>query len=276
VCELMGISCSNRVKPGRYFNAFRWRGDELPEGKGNPDGWGIALYPDGKAAQIIKEAIPASTSGLSKFLSAYDHLRSRLFIAHVRKASKGAVTYSNSHPFARVVRGRDYVFAHNGTIRTFRGLRLGRFKPIGTTDSELLFCHLLKLIQERRISGWIDEDFLELRGFFVALNRLCAKKGGKPNKLNVLLSDGETLIAYTDLYGRGTLHRLLLRKQVERLGVENISSECHSITDGSGKSLAVIATVPLPHNKRWVEMEAGELCAFRDGALVFSSCKVSP
>ena len=272
----MGISCSSRVRPGRYFNAFRWRGEELPEGKGNPDGWGIALYPDGKAAQVIKEAIPASTSGLSKFLSTYDHLRSRIFIAHVRKASKGAVTYSNSHPFARVVRGRDYAYAHNGTIRTFRGLRPGRFKPVGTTDSELLFCHLLKFIGERRISDWTDEDFLELRGFLVALNRLCTKKGGKPNKLNVLLSDGETLIVYTDLYGRGTLHRLLLRKPAEELREEDRPSECHSITDGSGKFLAVIATVPLPHNKRWVEMEPGELCALRDGRLVFSSCCVHP
>src|SRR5208337_3145268 len=55
MCELLGISCSARVKPARYFKTFRRRGEELPEGEGNPDGWGIALYPDGKAVQVIKK-----------------------------------------------------------------------------------------------------------------------------------------------------------------------------------------------------------------------------
>jgi len=89
MCELLGISSSVRIRPGRYFAAFRKRGRELPEGKGNPDGWGIALYPDRKAVQLIKEAIPAATSRLCEFVSSYEHVPSRTFIAHVRKASRG-------------------------------------------------------------------------------------------------------------------------------------------------------------------------------------------
>src|SRR5271157_1711917 len=107
MCELLGISCSVRVRLGRYFKTFRRRGEDLPEGLGNPDGWGIALYPDGKAVQVIKEAIPAASSKLSEFLSTYEHLCSKIFVAHVRKASPGlAVTFSNSHPFCREVRGK--------------------------------------------------------------------------------------------------------------------------------------------------------------------------
>jgi predicted glutamine amidotransferase len=240
---------------------------------GNPDGWGIALYPDGRAVQVIKEDIPAASSQLSRFLARYENLCSKIFVAHIRKASRGAVTYSNSHPFSRVVRGRDYVFAHNGTIRTFRGFRLGRFRPIGDTDSERLFCLILSFIKEKRTIEWNGDDLIEFRKFLVLINRMTGKDPRKPNKLNILLSDGETLIAYTDLYGSGRLHRLLLQEYGESLVDESDHSECRQFNDGCGKSIAVIATNPAPDDKRWITMEPGELCALRNGSVVFSSGK---
>ena len=37
-------------------------------------------------------------------------------VAHVRKATVGAPGLQNTHPFKRVLWGRDWVFAHNGTL----------------------------------------------------------------------------------------------------------------------------------------------------------------
>ena len=272
MCELLGISSSVKVRAGRYFNAFRRRGDEFLEGGGHPHGWGIALYPDGKGVMLIKEPIPAASSQLAGFLSKYEMLCSRIFVAHIRKATKGVVTFSNSHPFSREAFGRDYVFAHNGTIRRFGKSPRGRHAPIGDTDSERLFCYLLNFIRQRRTIEWNDDAFVELWRFLISINRLTGSKAPKrPNKMNILLSDGETLLAYTDLYARGTLHRLLLQEEGDVPSDGNNPSDCHRFKDGTAKSVAVIATTPLPHNKTWEPMEPGELCALREGQVVFSN-----
>ena len=275
MCELLGISCSTKVRPGRYFKTFRLRGQELPEGEGNPDGWGIALYPDGKAVQVIKEHIPAASSKLSEFLSTYEHLCSKIFVAHVRKASRGVVTYSNSHPFCREVGGKDYVFAHNGTVRNVRRLSLGRHKPVGGTDSEHIFCYILSFIEQRGISGWTEEDLFEFWKFLISINRRPTKDQTKPNKLNILLSDGVTLLAYTDFYGNGSLYRLILRVHGEVLSGGRKLSACPQIEDNEEESIGILATRPVSGDKLWVSMEPGELCAIRNGVQVFSTGKTA-
>ena len=275
MCELLGISCGARVRPVRYFKTFQRRGQELLEGQGNPDGWGIALYPDGRAVQVIKEAIPAASSKLSEFLSTYEHLCSKIFIAHIRKASRGVVTYSNTHPFSREVGGREYAFAHNGTVRGIRSFQLGRHKPVGDTDSEHLFCHILNFIDQRGICGWTEEDLIEFWKFLISINRQPTKDQTKPNKLNLLLSDGETLLAYTDFYGNGSLYRLMLRVQSELISRGSNSSSRPQPKDNNEESICIVATRPIGGYKRWVSMEPGELCAMRNGVQVFSTGKAA-
>ena len=269
----MGISCSVKVRPGRYFKTFRRRGEELPDGEGNPDGWGIAFYPDGKAAQVIKEAIPAASSKLSEFLSTYEHLCSKIFLAHIRKASRGVVSYSNSHPFSREVMGREFSFAHNGTVRSIRSFKLGQHKPVGNTDSEHLFCFILNFIEQRGIGAWTEEDLFEFWKFLISINRWPTKAQTKPDKLNILLTDGETLIAYTDYYGQGTLHRLMLRVNGEVSSGGRKLSACSQTEVNDEESIGIIATMPVSGDKLWVSMEPGELCALRNGVVVFSTGK---
>jgi len=273
MCELLGISCSEKVRPGRYFKVLRQRGQERSEGGGNPDGWGIALYPDEKGVQLIKEHIPAASSKLSEFLSTYEHLCSKIFIAHVRKASRGVVTFSNTHPFSREVGGRDYAFAHNGTIRSIRRFSPGRHKPVGKTDSEHLFCYILNFIEQRGIRGWTEEDLLEFWKFLIGINRWSTKD--KPNKLNLLLTDGETLISYSDFYGIGGLYRLMLRVHGEVLARGRKLSACSQLKDNGEESICIAATRPIGGDKRWVSMEPGELCAMRNGVQVFSTGKAA-
>jgi glutamine amidotransferase len=269
----LGISSSSKVCPSPYFGTFRQRGQELEDGTGNPDGWGIAFYPDGKAALVVKESVPAASSKLSGFLCTYEHLCSKIFLAHIRKASRGVVSYSNSHPFSREVMGREFSFAHNGTIRSIRRLSLGRHKPVGATDSEHLFCHILNFIEQRGISGWTEKDLLEFWKFLIGINRRPTKDQTEPNKLNMLLTDGETLVAYTDFFGNGTLRRLMLRVNGEVHSDEIDTSECPELKDGTAKSIGIVATNPVSHDKPWVSMESGELCAMRNGVVVFSTGK---
>ncbi len=273
MCELLGISSSTKVRPGRYFKVFRRRGQELEDGQGNPDGWGIALYPDGRAVQVIKEHISAASSRLSEFLSVYEHLCSKVFIAHVRKASRGVVTYSNTHPFSREVMGREYAFAHNGTIRNIRRFPLGRHKPVGNTDSERLFCFILDFIEGKGICGWTEEYLIAFWKFLMAIN--CRPTKDQPNKLNLLLSDGETLIAYTDFYGIGGLYQLMLRVHGEVPSGGRKLSACSQIKKNDEETICIVATRPVSHDKLWVSIGPGELCAFRNGIQVFSTGKAA-
>jgi predicted glutamine amidotransferase len=273
VCELLGISSSEKVSLAPYWEIFRKRGKKFREGAGNPDGWGLAVYPDGKGALVIKEDLPGATSKLSKFLSTYDLLKSKIIIGHVRKASRGAVRFSNSHPFSRELGGVQYVLAHNGTIRGSRRLSLGRFTPVGSTDSERLFCSLLDHIDKDGIRSWSEKNLFGLRDFLLTTNRRPTRDEAKPNKINLLLSDGTTLICYNDSFGRGTLHRLMI-PFCETLHVGNTLSDQANGDDRIPKrSLVVLATRPLDNDPGWVAMQSGELCALRDGQLVFSSGK---
>ncbi len=61
MCELLGMSFNKFVKPIISFTGFKQRGEH------NPDGWGIAFYPD-KSAQVFKEPITATSSPLAEFL----------------------------------------------------------------------------------------------------------------------------------------------------------------------------------------------------------------
>lgn len=271
MCELLGISSNEKISLAPYWQLFRKRGKKFREGVGNPDGWGIAAYPDGKGALIIKEAIPAATSKLSRFLSAYGLLTSKTIIAHVRKANRGAVRFSNSHPFSRVLGGRDYTFAHNGTVRKSRMLVGGRFSPLGSTDSERLFCSILDHLDKEGIRSWSDRELYGLRDFLLTVNRRPTKDGMKPNKINLLLSEGATLICYNDVFGKGTLHRLMIPCCDNNRAGGATAGNVHSDNGKSGTSFIILATKPLDNDPGWKAMEPGELCAFRNGAMVFSS-----
>jgi glutamine amidotransferase len=54
--------------------------------------------------------------------------------------------------FARELRGRLHVFAHNGRLEGIESRHAGerdRFQPVGETDSEIAFCILLERLGAR-------------------------------------------------------------------------------------------------------------------------------
>src|SRR4051812_26660214 len=144
MCELLGF-CSEQPLSAKF--SIREFADR---DKQNPDGWGLGWYPDQSAA-LIKEPIPWRSSRHSGFLESYHATRSRIFLGHVRhKTVGGEPTHADTHPFLREWAAREYLFAHNGTLKNLEAdLRLGLFMPLGATDSEYAFCHLLQQIATR-------------------------------------------------------------------------------------------------------------------------------
>jgi predicted glutamine amidotransferase len=193
MCELMALSFARPLATNFAIGPFGGRGED------NPHGWGLAWYPD-RSLALVKEPVKWQQSPHTAFLQTYAGLRSRIYIAHVRhKTTGGEPTHADTHPFARELLGRDYCFAHNGTLDgAFDLLRLGQFRPVGSTDSEHFFCHLLEELSQAGDLLSTPKSWRWLHAKLVAANGL--------GQLNCLLSDGERLFCYHDVAGYKGLH----------------------------------------------------------------------
>ena len=261
MCELMGLCFKKPVSADFSIQEFALRSEE------NADGWGLAWYPDHSLA-VLKEPIKWQASQFTKFLETYSGLIARIYIAHVRhKTTGGVATHADTHPFNRELRGKDYCLAHNGTLEgAFWQKSLGRFHPVGQTDSEYLLCNLLHQLVEREErlvdeSGWrwLAGELKDLNGF---------------GKLNAILSDGQRLFCYHDKAGFKGLHfRRILMSDNEIRRFEDASMRLDLAGDDVNQGF-VIATRPLSQSS-WHPFQAGELIVFGNGLVQFSSQRES-
>jgi predicted glutamine amidotransferase len=259
MCELFGMSFNQPVVSNFSFRGFIRRGND------NPHGWGMALYPDqAKSVQIIKEKYNADKSEMAAFINGYPKLRSRIYLSHVRRKSRGDASYPNTHPFSRELNGRDYCFAHNGTLRVGfeQNLPLGRFKPTGETDSEYAFCYLMGFI-EQHIQEWDIKAFQTLHEVLRNIN--------KEGNFNCLLSDGEYLFCYHD---QSEYNGLCYTQRQAPFSNVRLLDEDYEIDLEYEKSPsqkgAIVATMALT-NEPWVKFGGGELMVIKDGNIIFSS-----
>lgn len=256
MCELLGMSFNQPVKPNVSFRGFRQRG------KYNRDGWGIAFYPD-KAVQIIKEARKAPESLLSKFIRDYPNISSKIFIAHVRAGNVCGVAYMNTHPFSRELNGKDYTFAHNGTLNNLEGLPLGRFRKIGCTDSEYAFCHILNCIEERHITQWRNDEFRWLAEKLREINRW--------GNFNCIFSDGEYLFCYYDQNGYNCLCFVQRKAPFNTVHLVDEDFEVNLTEEKEQSQKGFIIATRRLTDERWENFSSGELIVFRNGEIIFSS-----
>lgn len=258
MCELMGYSFAKPIRADFTMREFASRGEE------NADGWGLAWYPD-KSLALIKEATKWKSSQHSEFLESYPGIRSAICIAHVRHLTRGQPTHADTHPFAREWNGTEYCFAHNGTLNDFQSLPLGRFRPIGRTDSEYFFCYLME-----EIAGWKD---LTSEDAWPRLHQLLARTNQK-GSLNMLLSDGKRLFCYHDRGGWKGLHfRIVLLKDLEKRQFGD--TELRLELGGAVNYGTVIATCPLS-SSGWVSFTPGEMIVLEEGTIRYSSHKGNP
>lgn len=253
MCELMGYSFAKPIQADFTMREFARRGEE------NADGWGLAWYPD-RSLALVKEATRWRASKHTGFLETYQNVRSSICIAHVRHLTVGKPTHSDTHPFARELLGVEYCFAHNGTIHNFRDLPLGRFRPVGQTDSEHLFCHLLDEIS-RWDGGLAPGNWPRLHETLRAINQ--------GNRLNCLLADGRRLFCYHDLNGwKGLQQRRVLIHDLEKRQFEDL--DMRLALGGALNFGYVVATSPLSATG-WEPFHHGELLVLEEGAWRYSS-----
>ena len=238
------------------FTGFAQRGGSTDH---HSDGWGIAFFESdgdqpGKAARHFVDKESAATSPIAQMLRSYP-IKSHNVVAHVRKATVGAVSVENCHPFVRELWGRYWVFAHNGDLKDFAPLLHGSFRPVGTTDSELAFCWML---QEMNKSHAGVPSEAELTHTLRDLAQRIAKHG----TFNFLLSNGQALWAHAST----KLHYVLRQHPFSEVQLkdEDLSVDLSQLNCPEDRQ-AIVVTEPLTSNEAWVAMSSGELQVFIGG-----------
>ncbi len=251
MCQLLGMNANTPTDVTFSFSGFSQRGGHTDH---HSDGWGIAFFEDVGVRHFV-DHLPAAQSPVADLIRRYP-IKSCNVIAHIRKATQGAVNLQNCHPFTRELWGRYWVFAHNGDLKDFHPRLHGHYKPVGTTDSERAFCWILQELAKSHASvPSVDELTLTLREL--------APRIAQHGTFNFLLSNGQALWAHASTH----LHYIERRHpfQAATLADEDVSMDFSSCTTEQDR-VAVIVTSPLTRNETWTAFAPGELMVFVDGA----------
>ena len=207
----------------------------------HPDGTGLAHYV-GREPRVDKQPLAAYED--REFAAEARQVRSHLFLAHIRHATRGEPRPENTQPFSH----GSLVFAHNGTIDGLEDLPDSLGFILGDTDSERYFALLHHFLGEapdtitgiRKTVDWITEN--------------CTY-----TSLNFLLADGDSLYALR-LPGTEELFIRHLEAQEDLRGLSSYGTR----TESRHPSGAVLfASEQLDPSPSWRELEPGTLAIAR-------------
>lgn len=165
----------------------------LDAGRTLPDGWGLGYYPSGEpSAAILKEPAPPQASIRSQLALAWEQVESNMFVLHIRHATWGALSDANTQPFHRTWGRRDWLIGHAGSL-DHKPDTTGPFEPVGSTDTEQMFCILLNRFVEKGWRSLMDVELDEVHGWLTELNKI--------GELTLCLTDGRDLLVHADHRG---------------------------------------------------------------------------
>jgi len=147
-----------------HHSLVRARNALTVQSKQHPDGWGLACF-GASGPRLVRGTGAAFVDGA--FNQAALDISSRSVIAHVRRASVGAIREENCHPFLR----QGYAFAHNGDIARWAELQSEvealihpKYRQFeGETDSERCFALFLTHLEAGAETGAKPEAELNPR-----------------------------------------------------------------------------------------------------------------
>ena len=201
-------------------------------------GWGIGFY---QAGEVLLRRRPIDERAVIPLAEAAGNIRTDVMIGHVRHATVGALRTENTHPF----RYRSWLFAQTGTIVGFDRLRdrllesqpeFLRRNVRGETDSEMFFYLFLSFLHD---AGHLNDAHVApehvasaLRASISLVDRLSAEEGHSENKGDILVTNGEHMLAvhrngnmaYRVLRGRNDVEELLGAESMRQVRIPSIDS----------------------------------------------------
>jgi glutamine amidotransferase len=169
--------------------------------RGSALGWGIGFYQGGEVLMRRRPIDDREEIDIAKLAA---DVRADVLVGHVRSATVGALRTENTHPF----RYRQWIFAMTGTVAQFEPIRERLIASVpeflrgnirGDTDSEIVFHIFLSFLHD---AGRLNDAVVEpqviceaVRSSLAVVDGMSAEVGGGPGKVNLLLANGDELIA---------------------------------------------------------------------------------
>lgn len=250
MCQLLGMNCNTPTDIVFSFEGFRRRAGLTDC---HSDGFGIAFF-EGRGVRIFRDNRPASLSPIADCVKQYK-IKSLNVIAHIRKATQGAVSIENTHPFIREIWGENWVFAHNGNLKDLPNMSESFCQPIGSTDSEAAFCYMAEFLKSR-----FKKKPTEMQ-IFQAIQEV-SKELAAHGTFNFILSNGEWMIAHCSTH----LHYLVRKApfgKAHRIDDDGVIDFNDYAKDGD--KVTIITTFPLTKDEPWTKMENGGFVFFKEG-----------
>jgi len=262
VCRLFGF---RSVIPSQVHRSLLAADNALGvQSNAHPDGWGVAFYVDG-APHLTRSAATALGDQLFHRLSGV--VSSETVLAHVRRATQGAVNVLNCHPFQH---GR-WVFAHNGDIPGFPNVRehlLQEIDPglrrfiLGDTDSEVVFYMLLsELLRAAPLkeSRTADQLVGALRATIRRVRELCATHDATsaPPLLTLMVTNGEALVGCQG--GKELFFSTYKTRCADRGSCRSLSAACEAPSANGVVNHFIVSSEPLQGENVWLELAPGEI-----------------
>ncbi|MBX7433542.1 class II glutamine amidotransferase [Mycobacterium sp. Y57] len=247
MCRLFGLHAGTAV------SATFWlldAPDSLAEqSRRNPDGTGVGVFdPQGRPV-VDKQPIAAWED--AAFAREARELTGTTFLAHVRYASTGAPSATNTHPFLQDGR----LFAHNGVV-TGLDLLDARLSDLGArglvagqTDSERVFALITTSVRTR--GGDVDAGLRDAIGWIAENIPVFA--------LNILLCTATDMWAlrYPDTHDLFVLDRRRPSRHARfELHSNRIGARSTNLT---GAPSVVLATERMDDDPAWRALGDGEL-----------------
>lgn len=229
MCRLLGITHFDLARHEAIVARFcdlALTGAVMPgDPPGHQDGWGLALYREGKlevhksGANLLDE-----TDRLFRILQ--ETPRSPVVILHLRKSAwKGSSSARHAHPFQY----GNVALAHNGVVYGYEKLLPAITIPglaPDALDTEVFFYHVLSGAQTHNLG----EAFLDTVGLI--------KREYRYSSLNTLFSDGHRLFAYRDF---------------------SKEPDYYSLFTARDRDSVYVASQPLSETLAWTPMSQAEL-----------------
>jgi predicted glutamine amidotransferase len=175
-----------------------------------PLGWGVGFYQSG---EVLMRRRPIDDRAEIDVAKNCVDVRADVMIGHVRVATVGALRTENTHPF----RYRQWLFAQTGTLPAFESLRERLVASVpeflrgdirGETDSEVVFHIFLSFLHDAgRLNDIAVDDAVvgsALRSTLQVVDQMSAENGNAPAALNILVTNGDFLVAVRRAGENGT------------------------------------------------------------------------
>jgi len=196
----------------------------------NGDGFGVGWFGEEPEPGVYKSTEPAWND--RNLVSLCRHIRSHLFLAHVRATTGTPIQQTNCHPFTK----DRWLFVHNGLINGFEHVKRDIAFEIdpdlffgieGTTDSELMFNLALTY-------GLRDEPLAALERMTGFIEETGRRKGVEmPVQMTLGLSDGKRLcgVRYSSEHQSRTLYHSASMAALQRINpdLERFSPDTRAI-----------------------------------------------